>query len=93
VKLRHLERRAECTFVVFETTYPFRGLEVRGVTPEIVETDVTEIRIAIAGRYLGGRAEGGRYAAQRTKPGVLVRLRADEPRVWDLREMLPACQG
>ena len=89
VKLRHLERRAECTFVVFETTYPFRGVEVRGVAPEIVETDVTEIRISIAGRFLGGRAEGERYAAQRTKPGVLVRLRADEPRVWDLREMLP----
>ena len=90
VKLRHLERRPECTFVVFETAYPFRGLEVRGVTPEVVETDVTEIRISIAGRYLGGRAEGERYASQRTKPGVLVRLRADEPRVGDLREMLPA---
>jgi Pyridoxamine 5'-phosphate oxidase len=90
VKLQHLERRPECTFVVFETDYPFRGLEVRGVTPEIVETDVTQVRIDIAGRYLGGNAEGERYAAQRTKPGVLVRLRADAPRVWDLREMLPA---
>jgi hypothetical protein len=89
VKLRHLARRAECTFVVFETIYPFRGVEIRGVTPEIVETDVTQIRIDIAGRYLGGLAEGERYAAQRTKPGVLVRLRADEPRVWDLRGMLP----
>ena len=90
VKLRHLARRAECTFVVFETTYPFRGLEIRGVTPEIVETDVTDIRIDIAGRYLGGPEEGERYAAQRTKPGVLVRLPADAPRVWDLRGMLPA---
>lgn len=90
VKLRHLARRAECTFVVFETTYPFRGLEIRGVTPEIVETDVTDIRIDIAGRYLGGPAEGERYAAQRTKPGVLVRLPSDAPRVWDLRGMLPA---
>ena len=89
VKLRHLARRPECTLVVFETTYPFRGLEVRGVTPEIVDTDVTPIRISIAGRYLGGPAEGERYAAERTKPGVLVRLRADQPRVWDLRGMLP----
>jgi hypothetical protein len=89
VKLQHLARRPECTFVVFETAYPFRGLEVRGVTPEITETDVMDIRISIAGRYLGGQAEGERYAAQRTKPGVLVRLRADEPRVWDLRGMLP----
>jgi hypothetical protein len=75
--------------VVFETAYPFRGVEVRGVAPEIVETDVTNIRISIAGRYLGGKPEGERYAAQRTKPGVLVRLRADDPRVWDLRGMLP----
>jgi hypothetical protein len=89
VKLRHLERRPECTFVVFETVYPFRGVEVRGVAPEIVEMDVTDIRVSIAGRFLGGKAAGERYAAQRTKPGVLVRLRAGEPRVWDLRGMLP----
>ena len=59
------------------------------MAPEIVETDVTDIRISKAGRSLGGPADGERYAAQRTKPGVLVRLRADEPRVWDLRDMLP----
>jgi PPOX class probable F420-dependent enzyme len=87
VKLRHLARRPECSLVVFETVWPFRGLEVRG-TPEIVEMDVTPVRIAIAGRYLGA-ADGERYAAQRSKPGVLVRLAADAPRVWDLLPILP----
>jgi hypothetical protein len=88
VKLRHLARRADCSLVVFETVWPFRGVEVRG-TPEIVDTDVTPVRIAIAGRYLGA-ADGERYAAQRQKPGVLLRFAADTPRVWDLLPILPA---
>jgi len=87
VKLRHLGRRPECALVVFETARPFRGVEVRG-TPDIVEIDVTQVRIAIAGRYLG-EADGERYAAQRQKPGVLLRLTADNPRVWDLKPILP----
>jgi PPOX class probable F420-dependent enzyme len=87
VKLRHLARRPECGLVVFETVWPFRGVEVRG-TPEIVELDVTPIRIEIAGRYLGA-ADGERYAAQRQKPGVLLRLAAPAPRVWDLLPILP----
>ncbi len=87
VKLGHLARRPECILVVFETVLPFRGLEVRG-TPEIVDMDVTPVRIAIAGRYLG-KAEGERYAAQRKKSGVLVRLAADHPRIWDLTPILP----
>jgi len=87
VKLRHLARRPECSLLVFETVWPFRGVEVRG-TPEIVEMDVTPVRIDIAGRYLGAE-QGERYAAQRTKPGVLVRLGAEAPRVWDLHPILP----
>jgi hypothetical protein len=73
---------------VFETVPPFRGLEVRG-EPELTEDDVTEARIAIAGRYLG-RARGRRFAAQRRSPrGVLLRLTPANPRVWDLAKILP----
>ena len=89
VKLRHLERNPECVFVVFETAPPFRGIEVRGPA-ELVEGDVTEARRAIASRYLGAE-RGGRFAVQRkAKPGVLVRLAADEWRVWDLSAILPS---
>jgi PPOX class probable F420-dependent enzyme len=91
VKLRHLARRADCSLVVFETVRPFRGIEVRG-TAEIIEMDVTPVRIAIASRYLG-KADGERYAAQREKPGVLLRLSADHPRVWDLVPILPTASG
>ena len=87
-KLGHLERDPRCILVVFETVRPFRGIEARG-SAELVECDVGPVRADIAGRYLGA-ADGARFAAERTKPGVLLRLRAEEPRVWDLSGMLPA---
>jgi hypothetical protein len=68
---------------------PFRGVEVRGVG-ELVEGDVTSARAAIAGRYLGAR-DSERFAAERrSKPGVLLRLVSDGPRVWDLSRILPS---
>jgi PPOX class probable F420-dependent enzyme len=89
VKLEHLGRDPRCVLVVFEAVPPFRGLEVRG-TPELVKGDVTSVRAAIAGRYLGA-ADGERFAdGRRAKPGVLLRLRATKPRVWDLSAILPA---
>jgi PPOX class probable F420-dependent enzyme len=88
VKLRHLARDPRCALVVFEAVRPFRGVEVRGVA-DLVEGDVTAARRAIAGRYLGS-ADGERFAAARKdKPGVLLRLVPNTPRVWDLSGMLP----
>ena len=88
VKLRHLERDPRCSLVIFEAVPPFRGVEVRGEAT-LTHCDVTEIRRAIAGRYLG--PEGGERfaAARRSKPGVLLQLRPVEPRVWDLEGILP----
>jgi PPOX class probable F420-dependent enzyme len=89
VKLAHLARDPRCVLVVFETVRPFRGIEVRGV-PELVDGDVGAARADIAGRYLGAE-DGARFAAERaSKPGVLLRLAAESPRVWDLARMLPA---
>ena len=89
VKLRHLARDPRCVLVIFETVRPFRGVEVRGEA-ELVEGDVTSARAAIAGRYLGV-ADGERFAAERrSRPGVLLRLIPDSPRVWDLSGILPA---
>jgi hypothetical protein len=54
----------------------------------MVEGDVTSARVAIAGRYLGV-AHGGRFAAERrSRPGVLLRLVPDSPRVRDLSGIL-----
>ena len=89
LKLRHLARDPRCILVVFEAVRPFRGVEVRGVS-ELVECDVSSVRAAIAGRYLGVD-DGARFAAERrSKPGVLLRLACDSPRVWDLSGILPA---
>ena len=87
LKLRHLAANPACVLVVFESIPPFRGVEVRG-TPELIRGDVTAARRDIAGRYLGQDA-GARFAVQRRKPGVLLRLPAPEPRVWDLAAILP----
>ena len=88
VKLTHLRRDPRCSLLVFEAVRPFRGVEIRG-SAELVEGDATEVRTAIAGRYLG-QADGLRFATERTKPGVIARLRMDEPRVWDLTAILPS---
>ena len=84
VKLRHLARDSRCVLVVFEAVRPFRGVEVG----ELVECDVTSARADIAGRYLGER-DGTRLPAERrSRPGVLLRLIPDSPRVWDLSRIL-----
>ncbi len=87
VKLRHLARDPRCSLLVFEAVPPFRGVEVRG-EPELISGDATAAREEIAGRYLGVEA-GRRFAAERTTPGVLLRLVPVEPRVWDLAAILP----
>ncbi len=88
VKLRHLAHDPRCALVVFEAVRPFRGIEVRG-TAELAEEDAGPVREAIAGRYLGD-SDGARFAAaRRSKPGVILRLTPEDPRVWDLSAILP----
>lgn len=89
LKLRHLARDPRCALVIFEAVRPFRGVEVRGVA-KLVDCDVTDLRAAIAGRYLGAN-DGAQFAADRkSKPGILLRLVADSPRIWNLSRILPA---
>ena len=88
VKLEHLARDPRCIVVVFEAVSPFRGIEVSGMA-KLVEGDVTAARAEIAGRYLSAEA-GARFAeSRRTKPGVLLRLECESPRIWDLSGILP----
>jgi PPOX class probable F420-dependent enzyme len=83
VKRQHLRRTPTCLLVVFEAVPPFRAVEAKG-EPELIERDVTELRQAIAGRYLGAD-RGRRFAASRRSPrGMLLRLVPKEPRIWDL---------
>jgi hypothetical protein len=87
LKRQHLARTPSCLLVVFEAVPPFRGVEVQG-EPGLVDRDVTEVRAAIAGRYLGV-ARGRRFAAtRRSSRGTLLRLVPQDPRVWDLAAAL-----
>lgn len=89
VKRRHLARTPSCLLVVFEATPPFRGVEIAGEA-QLIDTDVSEVRAAIAGRYLGAE-RGRRFAASRRSPrGTLLRLVPQDPRIWDLAAALPA---
>jgi PPOX class probable F420-dependent enzyme len=88
VKLRHLERDPRCSLVIFETTLPFRGVELRGKAI-LTDCEVREVRRSIAMRYLGNEA-GERFAAVReSTPGVLLQLLPRQPRLWELAAMLP----
>jgi hypothetical protein len=87
LKRQHLARTPSCLLVVFEAVPPFRGVEVQG-EPGLVDRDVTEVRAAIAGRYLGVE-RGRRFAAtRRSSRGTLLRLVPQDPRVWDLAAAL-----
>ena len=89
VKLRRLERDPRCSLLVFEAVPPFRGVQASGVA-ELVRGDVTPVRAAISGRYLGGVEQGERYAeARRSKPGVVLRLAPSHVKAWDLAAILP----
>lgn len=83
VKRQHLARTPACLLVIFEAVPPFRGVEIKG-EPELVDGDVTAVREAIAGSYLGAE-RGRRFAAtRRSARGTLVRLEPQSSRVWDL---------
>ena len=88
VKIKHLTRDPRVVLVVFEAVPPFRGVEARG-NAMLRRGDVTEARRSIAARYLGDAA-GEQFVAQRAaKPGVILQLRPDALRTWDLRAILP----
>jgi hypothetical protein len=51
--------------------------------------DVTELRGSIARRDLGTET-GNRFARERAStPGVVLQLRPERPRTWDLAAILP----
>jgi PPOX class probable F420-dependent enzyme len=87
-KLEHLRRDPRCVLLIFESSRPFRGVEVRG-RATFVPDEGAQARLAIASRYLG--PEAGRAYADlgRRPPGVVVRLPASSARAWDLADKLP----
>jgi pyridoxamine 5'-phosphate oxidase-like protein len=86
VKVRHLERRPECSLVVFEAAPPFRGVRVEG-QPVLDRDGVKDARRGIATKYLG--CDGGERFTEQRGPGIVLRLSAQGARSWDLSAILP----
>lgn len=89
VKLRHLTSRPQCELLVFEAVPPFRGVRVRSDDPVLLRDGAQEARQDIASRYLGAQ-DGRRFAVERVSGAVLLRLRADDAKTWDLTAILPS---
>ena len=85
-KLRHLASDPRASLLVFEATPPFRGVEVHGIAT-LRREGVTEARRSIATRYIGARGADA-LVARRGDTGLVLTLRPDAPRVWDLHELV-----
>src|SRR5262249_36938822 len=72
LKARHLQRDARCSIVVYDSTPPYRGVELRGEARLVNDDDYAALR-RIAVRYLGA-AGGNAYADAASWDSVIIRL-------------------
>jgi PPOX class probable F420-dependent enzyme len=80
IKVRHIERDPRVSVVVYDHSWPARGVEVRGIAR--ITTDGREdLSRRLSIRYLGS-VNGNEYA-DRVSPGVVVRLEPGVIRAWD----------
>jgi PPOX class probable F420-dependent enzyme len=80
VKVRHLRRDPRASVVVFDHSWPGRGIEVRGLASISAEgRDELSRRLSI--RYLGP-VNGAAYA-DGLAPGLVVRVEPGIVRAWD----------
>ena len=84
VKARHLRREPRASILVAESSYPLRGVEVRGEA-RIVTDDAFETAVRIAGRYLGP-AKGEAYVRKVGGNDVTLRLEPGDLRAWDFAD-------
>ena len=84
VKSRHLGRDPRASILVAESSFPLRGIEVRGEV-RIEREDTIETAIRIASRYLGPR-RGEAYVRKVGGNDVTIRLEPGELRAWDFSD-------
>ncbi|TAK21291.1 MAG: TIGR03618 family F420-dependent PPOX class oxidoreductase [Chloroflexota bacterium] len=84
IKGRHLQRDKRVSLVLYDDTPPYRGIEVRGRARFLAEGEREAIR-RIAVRYLGP-VEGGAYADKVDWAGILIRIEAENTRIWDFAD-------
>jgi PPOX class probable F420-dependent enzyme len=82
VKLKHITRDPRVTLLIFETTPPFRGVQVSDEA-EITREGLDETRRSITSRYLDEESSRA-FTQRRTGNGAVVRIPARCAKTWDL---------
>ena len=82
VKLKHIQRNPIVTLLIFETTPPFRGVQVMDEA-KISRDNLDETRRAISGRYLD-QDSSQKLTELRKGNGAVVRIPTRSARLWDL---------
>ena len=86
VKLKHITRDQRVTLLIFESTAPFRGIQV-STEAQISRDNLDETRRSITARYLGDQASR-RFTERRAGNGAVVRIPADSALTWDLSSIV-----
>ena len=79
-KVRHIRRDPRVSFVVANSEWPYKGLEVRGEAT-ITTDDFYGVLGRTARRYMGAEVEERMVAS--TPPGVVIRIEPGVVRAWD----------
>lgn len=87
LKLKHLRRDPWATLLIFETTPPFRGVQVSGEV-EMTKDDLDEVRRSISARYLDDDSSRA-FTEDRKGNGTVIRLADASAKTWDLSGITP----
>ena len=82
VKLKHIRRDPRVTLLIFESTPPFRGVQVSD-RPEVTHEGLDEVRRSITSRYLGDDSSKS-FTEKRRGNGAVIRIPSHEAKTWDL---------
>lgn len=82
VKLQHISRDPRVTLLIFESTTPFRGVQV-SEQAEVTREGLDEVRRLITSRYLDDGASKS-FTEGRTGNGAVIRISSRSAKAWDL---------
>ena len=86
VKLKHITQDQRVTLLIFESTAPFRGIQV-SANAEVSRDKLDETRRSISARYLEDGASR-EFTERRAGTGAVVRIPAHVARTWDLSSIV-----
>jgi PPOX class probable F420-dependent enzyme len=82
VKLKHISRDPRVTLLIFESTPPFRGVQVSDMA-EVTHEGLDEVRRSITSRYLDDDSSTS-FTEKRRGNGAVIRIPSRAAKTWDL---------